>query len=218
MDVLAALDYRLQAAADPRAPRRGPVRGRSRSERLRDGRLSEALSLRLPVEVHDALAAHASAVRRSSAAVLRDALASGEDLAAAATSIDVDVLTAAARNPNTPASALLRMSEGAVQRWQRASDRTGPRGAVYPDMSDLVFYWQDDYRPPPPSMVMAALAETETTPGEALEPLVCCVRLHCRLLWHPNATRWTLETLTCCHSPYCEGEDRGGAYERLAAA
>ena len=87
---------------------------------------------------------------------------------------------------------------------------------LYPDIGDLIFEWQDDHDPPSPSRMMDALASSQTTPGEALEPLTVCVRLHLELLWHPNATRWMLEMLSWCNSPFCEGEDSGGACERLA--
>ena len=57
------------------------VRGRSRAERDREGRLSERLALNLPEALYEALKRHAASRGRSSAQTLRDAMTEWLDLA-----------------------------------------------------------------------------------------------------------------------------------------
>ena len=82
LDVAGALGYEivLRPAAGQSPPPTG-VRGRSRAERERDGRLSERLPLKLPIPLYEALKRHATSHGRSTAQIMRDAMIQWMDLA-----------------------------------------------------------------------------------------------------------------------------------------
>ena len=73
--VAGALGYEivLRPAAGE-SPPPTDVRGRSRAERDRDGRLSERLAMKLPSALYEALKRHAASCGRSAAQTLRDAM------------------------------------------------------------------------------------------------------------------------------------------------
>ena len=75
LDVAGALGYEivLRPAARQSPPPTG-VRGRSRAERDRDGRLSERLAMKFPEPLDEALKRYAASCGRSTAQILREAL------------------------------------------------------------------------------------------------------------------------------------------------